>query len=44
MCYEIKAGGFQPHKVQIHNQFEAVPIEAVRPAVLCLPSTKERTK
>jgi hypothetical protein len=41
MCYVIKAGGFQPRKVEIHNQFETTGIEAVRPELLCLPSRKE---
>jgi hypothetical protein len=41
MCYAIKAG-FQPKKALIHNQFEPrVAVEAVRPEVLCLPSTKQ---
>jgi hypothetical protein len=44
MCYVIKAGGFQPHKAQIHNQFETTVVEAVRPELLCLPSTKQVLK
>jgi hypothetical protein len=44
MCYVVKTGGFQPRRVQIHNQFETMAIEAARPEVLCVPSTKERLK
>jgi hypothetical protein len=44
MCYVVSIGGFQPRKVQIHNQFETMAIEAVRPEVLCVPSTKELLK
>jgi hypothetical protein len=43
-CYVIKAGGFQPRKVEVHNQFESTGVEAVRPELLCLPSIKEVLK
>jgi hypothetical protein len=43
MCYALKAGS-QPKKAIIHNQFETKEVEAVRPAFLCLPSTKQVSK
>lgn len=44
MCYALEPQQFKARKISIHNQFEKKLIEAARPSVLCVPSTKERLK